>query len=454
MKSIADEALEISNILAVSHASTGGNVALIRSGRSVLSPSAYSTINALNPQNKVLQTSLLDLIGNGDGGKTATFILTSLLRSFQKTPHHLRHELKREILEASKSIRIQPLKQNRGALLALSEPRERPLSENLIRAVYMSNGGHVSLEKSDSVDTIVEQTDSLRTELNTRWIDGERTFKGPMIALTSNMLSDVESARDFMENMGAFEGRPLIVVSPIVGRDVVNLFELNNREKTLECCVVEAPRVTWAKGWMDDLAAFTGATVYDKNLHGEFKPLYYGSAMEIQVRHGEMIVDPYEDHAEGTASRADLLLNEARTTPHPYTQDLWKKRAAALMGNLVRVRVGGTTEIEARVRRNYAEKILISMSDIYRNGYVPGIIPTLARLNTTSEVLNKALKSPWMVLCHNNGTAMWDISVLDTEEAVQPFPFGRLSHILNGAVSVAITLGMSELTIINGRIAT
>lgn len=452
MKSIADEAWEIANILAISHASRGRNVALMRNGKTILNPSAYSTINSLSPQNKVLQTSLLDLIGNGDGGKLSTFILTSLLRSFQKTPSDLRHLLKAEISNAAKEIQLNPLPHNRDALFSLADPRESELSEKLIEAVYMSKGGHVSLEKSESVDTVVDQTDSLRTELNTRWSDEERTLKGPMIALTSSMLPDVESARPFMELMGSFEGRPLLLISPLVSREVVNLFELNNREKSLECSLAEAPRVTWSKGWMDDLAAFTGATVYDSALHGEFEPKYYGSALEIKMRHGEMIIDPYDDHIDSTARRAESLLNEARTSPHPYTQDLWKKRAAALMGSLVRLRVGGVTETEARIRRGYAEKILMSMSDMYRTGYVPGAIPTLARVNTSSRALNHALRAPWRVLCNNLGRATEDPSVLELSEVTQSFPAGRLKSLLDGTLSVALTLGLSELTIINGRI--
>jgi hypothetical protein len=243
-----------------------------------------------------------------------------------------------------------------------------------------------------------------------------------------------------MEYMGSFKGRPLVVIAPMVGGKALQAIKMNNHKGTLEVYACDAPRVIWGKGWLDDFASFTGATVVDQK-YEKFKPEFYGSAINTVLNYHEMIVDPYDDHVDKTANRSEELLKEAESCPHPHTQDLLRKRANALNGTLVRLRVGGTTEAEARWRRVLAEKCLISMMDAKVNGYVKGAIPTLYNIETGNEYLDRALKAPFKVVCHNLGKAENDSSVWDIKELYEPFPVGRLIELLDKSISIATTLG-------------
>jgi len=237
--------------------------------------------------------------------------------------------------------------------------------------------------------------------------------------------------------MGGFEGRPLVVVAPMVGGDALKMINLNRNKGVLEAYAVDAPKVTWGKGWLDDLASFTGASVFDPEMESAFQTEFFGSAMGVLLNYQEMFVYPYDDHAEGTALRAETLLREASESAHPHTQDSLRSRANALTGSLVRLKVGGVTEAEGRWNRVLAEKALLSMSDAVRNGYVEGVIPYLARLETGNPILDQALKSPLQVVARNMGLNHTDPFIWDVPEMWEPFPFGRLLQILDKAVSVA-----------------
>ena len=192
---------------------------------------------------------------------------------------------------------------------------------------------------------------------------------------------------------------------------------------------------------LEDFADFTGATIFEEDIYPEgFTAPLFGSALKILMKRGEIIVDPYDDHAERTAERAEQLLGEADNIPHTHTQDLWKKRAAALLGSLVRVRIGGVTETEARFRRTVAEKALLSMSDALDNGYVERPLSLLYSLSVGDSLLEKALTTPLRVASVNRGYYAAE-ELLGDAALDEPFPLGRLLSLIEKALSIGETLG-------------
>jgi chaperonin GroEL (HSP60 family) len=308
-------------------------------------------------------------------------------------------------------------------------------------AIYLAGSlsSHVSLEKWEGTGCEVEETESFHASLKIHH-EKEAYLKGTMFALFTRPIFEVEQIIDALEYMGSFEGRPLVIIAPMVGGKALQTIKMNNHKGTLEVYACDAPRVIWGKGWLDDFAAFTGATVIDQK-YEKFKPEYYGSAINTVLNYNEMIVDPYDDHVDKTADRVDELLREADNCPFPHTQDQLRKRANALNGTLVRLKVGGATEAEARWRRGLVEKSLLSMMDAKVNGYVEGAIPTLYNIETGNEFLDRALKAPFKVVCHNLGLAENDQSIWQREELYQPFPVGRIIEILDKSISIATTIG-------------
>ncbi len=424
---------ELSALLVKSHASNGGTVLLSRNNRIWNNLSAKSIINAYHPPThaRIIQTSLLELCDSGDGCKWGAFIAISLLRSFHR--HYgevhpkITEQAKRDVNLAVNSFSrydsTREILKNIGAQSQLDEESVDRISEAIGLAGSLSS--HVSLEKWEGTGCEVVETESFHATLKVHH-DKEAYLKGAMFALFNRPLFEVDHVLDAMELMGSFEGRPLVFIAPMIGGKALQTIKMNQHQGNLDVYACDAPRVIWGAGWLEDFASFTGATVFDYKYENKFKPEYYGSAMEAIFNFSEMIVDPYDDHADKTADRADHLLREAEACPHPHTQDLLRKRANALNGTLVRLRVGGATEAEARWRRVLAEKALLSMMDANTNGYVKGAIPTLYNIETGNEYLDRALKAPFKVVCHNLGRALNDSSVWGIKELYEPFPVGRM----------------------------
>lgn len=439
---------ELSSLLVLSHASNGGTVLLSRNNKIWNNLSAKSIINAYHPEPhaRIIQTSLLELCKSGDGCKWGSFIAISLLRSFHR--HYgevhplITDQVKRAVNLAVNAIPRQDADQQILKEIGLQSELDEKSVDQISEAIYLAGSlsSHVSLEKWEGTGCEVVETESFHATLKVHH-DKEAYLKGAMFALFNRPLFEVDHVLGAMELMGSFEGRPLVFIAPMIGGKALQTIKMNQAQGNLDVYACDAPRVIWGAGWLEDFAAFTGATVFDYKIENKFLPEYYGSAMEVVFNFNEMIVDPYEDHADKTADRADQLLREALASPHPHTQDLLRKRANALNGTLVRLRVGGATEAEARWRRVLAEKALISMMDAKANGYVKGSIPTLYNIETGNEYLDRALKAPFKVVCHNLGTAENDSSVWDIKELYEPFPVGRMIELLDKSISIATTIG-------------
>lgn len=437
---------EILTLLSISHASNGGSVLLERNGKGMLNPSAFSTINAWEREPKILQTSFLEVARGGDGGKMGCIILGALLLELLKLPPLERLQRARSLRDYLPPIREQIIEQSLEAdketLIQIGDKRGCDLSSDLADALYMAGGSlHISLEKGEGVGSEVVISDSLYCKLPTLRIEEDIELKGPMFALYGRAVNKMSQVEDALSLMGSFPHRPLIILAPMVGGEALSTIELNRKEGVVDCYALEAPRVTWGRGWLEDFAAFTGATIFEEDIYPEgFTAPLFGSALKILMKRGEIIVDPYDDHAERTAERAEQLLGEADNIPHTHTQDLWKKRAAALLGSLVRVRIGGVTETEARFRRTVAEKALLSMSDALDNGYVERPLSLLYSLTVGDSLLEKALATPLRVASVNRGYYAAE-ELLGDAALDEPFPLGRLLSLIEKALSIGETLG-------------
>jgi len=437
MISFSHDVEEITRLLVLSHASSGRSVCVSRHGQVFVNLSAKSTLNEWTPRHRVIQTALLDLVGEGDGGKLGVFIFTSLFRSISKLHPQDQISTIRELEKYTPSLREFRHTSEKYHLTSLTK---EDYGDALAEAALLSGAlSHVSLEKYEGTGVELIESESFISEARPLYLPTEQvSLKGAMCAFYPYAISEFSQIESALSLMGSFEGRPLVIFAPLLRGDALSTIKLNREKGVVEAYAVEAPLVSWGKGWLEDVASFTGGEFHDPHLHTEFQTSSFGSAREILLREKEIIIDPYDDHAEKTGERISLLLREAEETPHTHTQDLWRKRAASLGGTLIRLKIGGDTEADARLRRNRAEKHLISMSSMVRGGHVEGAIPTLARMaeREGNEIIGRALRAPLRVVGINkNETDL--VKLAEDPELQVPFPAQRLETLISRSLTLA-----------------
>lgn len=434
---------QLAEILVISHQSSGKTVAITRNKNIWVNLSAKSTINEWSPEHKIVQKAFLDVVGSGDGGKLGAFMAISLIRSLAKHKHGGHPDLTQEVLsyqdEIISQIRARSKESGFNEISSLAQ-EDINFSDRLAEAVLL--GGvetHISLEKYEGTGVEVIESESFISDARCLHLSDQINLKGAMFAFHLHHLTDFEQVRPILEEMGAFQDRPLILIAPMMRGSALATLKRNRDEGVVEAYGVEVPLITWGKGWLEDVASFTGGKVYDPTLE-KFTPQHFGSAQEVTLKEKEIIIDPYDDHAEATSKRVEQLLHEANTTPHAHTQDLWRKRASSLSGSLIRVKIGGVTEGEARLRRNKAEKHLISMVSMARHGYIEGAIPTLSDMKGLHPIVDRALLAPLRVVAMNRNLVNLDDALKSSPKLYEPFPTERLISLVRSSFSIATTL--------------
>jgi hypothetical protein len=431
--------IEISTLLSISHGSNNKYVAIHRNGQIFLNPSAKSTILAWQG-NPMLQYFLFETCGDGDGAKTAVFILTSLLKSFNKNqdaPKDLPiHEID---LPKTPCTKEHLIKMSLGIL-----------SEQLPDLVYeylLSNSdSHISIEIGDGISFEVVHSEAFRADTTRLGWELDQSIKGAMVALFDYPIFKLSDIRECLENV--IENRPIVIVAPIIGGEALKTINLNTNKGVIEAYALEYPKVVWQEEWAKDFSAFTGAKIITR--WEKLKLSDLGSAQEILFKEKEILVEQYDDHIEKTSQRIDEVKGLLAQENVYYLREILMQRISNLQGSLLRLKVGGITRLDAIKRRVLCEKLIYSLAMSVRGGVLEdGLILSLyLNANTSCPILNHALQSTMRVVMQNTG--IHNVELLDPEKLKIPFPRQRAYDILKTSTSVALLLGSTD-TLIQGK---
>jgi len=428
MKHLAKDIKEIATLLAISHGSNNKNIALYRNNEILLNPSAKSTILAWQ-SNPTLQYFLFQTCGEGDGCKTAVFILASLILSYYKQSFNFNTLPVDKVISALNGVK--PIKEDLQAMT------QESLNDLLPEAIYdfllSDSNTHISIELGENTSFEVQHSESFLANTTYSGYEDDKIVRGAMIAIFEYPLLTLDDIKDCLENQ--IEGRPIVVIAPLILGEALKTITLNRNKGIIECYAVECPKIFDQGSWLEDLCAFTGAKIVTRLKAFEIEDL--GSSFEICFKQKEMLIEQYEDCIENTAKRIDQLSYELSQEKIFYKAEQIQQRISNLQGSLIRLKVGGITQLEAKHRRSICEKLLISLVQAVKGGVLKeGLILSLSKIETGNEVLDKALRSSMRIVKENKG---------NLKEV--PFPRLRAIEILNNAISISSLLTSIEMVV-------
>lgn len=175
-----------------------------------------------------------------------------------------------------------------------------------------------------------------------------------------------------------------------------------------------------------DLAAFTGATVFDPLS----KPLPTATLRDLGLdtmksfefnRYKSLIIgDPDEILL---LSRVEELAQQAKQAESSYDAEMLRERTSILTGGIARLKVFGSSEAELKEKRHRVEDAVCAIKGAIKEGVLPGCAKTLNTLayiinensNTSDAVkyiMGKALIDPFKRILSNGGNnndEIWNI---------------------------------------------
>ncbi len=244
-------------------------------------------------------------------------------------------------------------------------------------------------------------------------------------------------------------GTPLIVFTEFVTESVLKLLEANVINETIKLAVVKSPGFgNYRKLHLEDIAAFTGGVVVtnDKATH-----IKCGTAKNVTITKTKTIISNDLDMED----RINDLKIQASNEEVEYDEEFLNERIDNLNGSLAVIKVGGSSEVEMKERKDRIDDAVLAVKSALEEGIVEGggnALPKAAmKLDFSDEetLLVQLVCEPALHIQKNSGGKIqFDINKdYFKQNIIDPFKVTRCS--LQNAASVAKTILSTEAVVLN-----
>lgn len=242
----------------------------------------------------------------------------------------------------------------------------------------------------------------------------EAIFEKPLILVTDKKISSASELIPLLEQCANSGKKDLVIIAEEVEGEALSVLVLNKLKGVFNTLVLKAPSFgDRRKEIMEDIAILTDATLVsaDKGLKLEEVGLeVLGSANKIIATKEESTIIKGAGNSKAIQERIALIQSQANLANSDYEREELEKRAAALLGKVAVIKVGGASETEIDEKKFRVDDAVAATKAALAEGIVPGGGVTLVNLAndlTTNDqgttIVKNALKAPFIHITENAG---------------------------------------------------
>ena len=355
----------------------------------------------------------------GDGTTGSMIMLESIIVGVSEQTHRYGHKIEAELKEASKEAVEQLRKMSKPVKTKEELVKVARVSYNdeevaeIIADTWHKVGpdGVVTIEGSVTAKTTAEMAEGLsfkRGYVSPYMVtDGSRmeaVVEKPYILITDYRLTEAADILPIMNLLASKNILNLVVIAENIEQGALATMVVNKMQGKFNCVAINAPASDNMTVMLDDIAKLVGGRVFssergDKLENATIADL--GRAQRfVAKRDSSLIVKP-----KGNAAIVKKLVKDLQTAMANETDEKNKSKLRERLGlftnQIAVIKVGGETDNEQKAKRYKVEDAVASVRAAFRGGVVAGGGVALARVNTQSELLNRALRRPHLQLLEN-----------------------------------------------------
>jgi len=389
----------------------------------------------------------------GDGTTTATVLAQAIVREGAKSvaagmnPMDLKRGIDKavaavvdELKKRSRKITTPAETAQVGQVAANGETEIGKMISDAMQKV--GNEGVITVEEAKGIQTELEVVEGMQfdrgyispyfiTNAEKMVVDLEQ----PYILIHEKKLSGLQPMLPLLESI-VQSGRPLLIIAEDIEGEALATLVVNKLRGGLKVAAVKAPGFgDRRKAMLEDLAILTGGQVISEDLGIKLESVtlaMLGKAKKILIEKENTTI------VEGAGKKADITgrCNQIRAqveeTTSDYDREKLQERLAKLAGGVAVIRVGGSTEVEVKERKDRVDDALHATRAAVEEGIVPGGGVALARSSMVLaklkadnddqrvgiEIVRRALLSPLRQIAENAGEdgAVISGKVLDKDD--------------------------------------
>ncbi|RWY79897.1 chaperonin GroEL [Rhizobium leguminosarum] len=374
----------------------------------------------------------------GDGTTTATVLAQAIVKEGAKAVASGMNpmDLKRGIDIAVDAV-VKELKANARKITSNSEIAQvgsisangdEEIGRYLAEAMEkVGNEGVITVEEAKTAETELEVVEGMQFDrgyLSPYFVTNQDKMRveleEPYILIHEKKLSNLQAMLPVLEAV-VKSGKPLLIIAEDVEGEALATLVVNKLRGGLKIAAVKAPGFgDRRKAMLEDIAILTGGTVISEDVGIKLENVtlnMLGRAKTVSIeKENTTIIDGVGSKAEIDGRVAQIRAQIEETTSD-YDREKLQERLAKLAGGVAVIRVGGSTEVEVKEKKDRVDDALHATRAAVEEGILPGggvallrAVKALDGLPTANDdqrvgidIVRRAIEAPVRQIAENAG---------------------------------------------------
>ena len=374
----------------------------------------------------------------GDGTTTATILAQSIVHEGLKSvaagmnPMDLKRGIdsavERIVAEIGKMSRPVKDSDEVAQVGTISANGESAIGHQISDAMQkVGNEGVITVEENKGLETETEVVEGMQFDrgyLSPYFITNAdkmvADLEDCLILLHEKKLSSLQPMVPLLETV-IQSGKPLLIIAEDVEGEALATLVVNKLRGGLKIAAVKAPGFgDRRKAMLQDIAVLTGGQLISEDLGMKLENVtmdMLGTSKKVTITKDETtVIDGAGEKAEIEA-RVSQIKAQIEETTSDYDREKLQERLAKLAGGVAVIRVGGSTEVEVKERKDRVDDALNATRAAVQEGIIVGggvvlvqAAKTLSKVkgeNPDQEagisIVRRALEAPLRQIAENAG---------------------------------------------------
>ncbi len=315
----------------------------------------------------------------GDGTTTATVLAQAIVKEGAKAvasgmnPMDLKRGIDLAVAEVVKELKANARKITSNAEIAqvgtISANGDAEIGRYLAEAMEkVGNEGVITVEEAKTAETELEVVEGMQFDrgyLSPYFVTNQDKMRveldDPYLLIHEKKLSNLQAMLPVLEAV-VQSGKPLLIIAEDVEGEALATLVVNKLRGGLKIAAVKAPGFgDRRKAMLEDIAILTGGTVISEDLGIKLENVtlnMLGRAKKVAIeKENTTIIDGVGSKAQIDARVAQIRTQIEETTSD-YDREKLQERLAKLAGGVAVIRVGGSTEVEVKEKKDRVDDAL------------------------------------------------------------------------------------------------
>ena len=329
----------------------------------------------------------------GDGTTTATVLAASIMREGLKlvaagiSPMDLKRGIDIAVSAVVKDIAKRAKKVQSSEEIAqiatIASNGDKAIGQMIAQAMEkVGKEGVITIEEAKTAETeldVVEGMQFDRGYLSPYFITNAEKMivelEDPYILLHEKKLSSLQGMLPILEAV-VQAGKPLLIVAEDIDGEALATLVVNKLRGGLKVAAVKAPGFgDRRKAMLEDIATLSGGQLIAEDLGIKLENVtlaMLGHAKRVRIeKENTTIID-------GSGKKSDIdgriaqIKAQVEETTSDYDKEKLQERLAKLAGGVAVIRVGGSTEVEVKEKKDRVDDAMHATRAAVEEGIVPG----------------------------------------------------------------------------------